>query len=74
MTTMLEQGQKVSRAEVILPPVARLLGFILKALEPGHAVFEMEVDERHHNPMARCTAASIVTWPMQQWATLTPRL
>ncbi len=33
------------------PPIARLLGFVLKAVEPGRAVFEMEADERHHNPM-----------------------
>lgn len=33
------------------PPVSRLIGFVLKSNEPGHAVFEMEADERHHNPM-----------------------
>src|SRR5258705_12283374 len=33
------------------PPVGRLLGFTLKSIEPGHAIFEMDVDERHHNPM-----------------------
>jgi uncharacterized protein (TIGR00369 family) len=33
------------------PPVSRLLGFVLKSIEPGHAIFEMEADERHHNPM-----------------------
>src|SRR6266478_2418609 len=51
MTTMLEQGEKVSRGELTPPPIAHLLGFVLKVIEPGHAVFEMEVDERHHNPM-----------------------
>jgi uncharacterized protein (TIGR00369 family) len=51
MTTILEQGQKVMRGELTPPPIARLLGFVLKSIEPGHAVFEMEVDERHHNPM-----------------------
>jgi uncharacterized protein (TIGR00369 family) len=51
MTTMLEQGQKVLRGELTLPPIARLLGFVLKSIEPGHAIFEMEADERHHNPM-----------------------
>ena len=51
MTTMLEQGQKVLRGERTPPPIARFLGFVLKSLSPGHAVFEMEVDERHHNPM-----------------------
>src|SRR3979409_1239336 len=33
------------------PPVSRLVGFVLKPMEPGHATFEMEADERHHNPM-----------------------
>src|SRR5258705_7623972 len=33
------------------PPVGRLLGFTLKSVEPGRAIFEMDVDERHHNPM-----------------------
>ena len=51
MTTMLERGQKILRGELTPPPIARLLGFVLKSIEPGHAVFEMEVDERHHNPM-----------------------
>lgn len=39
------------RGEVPPPPIGRLLGFTIKAIEPGHAVFEMEVDERHHNPI-----------------------
>jgi uncharacterized protein (TIGR00369 family) len=34
-----------------LAPVSRLVGFVLKSVEPGRAVFEMEADERHHNPM-----------------------
>src|SRR5271156_2148817 len=51
MTTMLEQGQKVLQGERTPPPIAVLLGFVLKSIEPGHAVFEMEADERHHNPM-----------------------
>jgi uncharacterized protein (TIGR00369 family) len=33
------------------PPVSRLIGFVLKSIEPGHAIFEMDADERHHNPM-----------------------
>jgi uncharacterized protein (TIGR00369 family) len=33
------------------PPVGRLIGFVMKSIEAGHAVFEMEADERHHNPM-----------------------
>ena len=51
MATMLELAQKVQRGEVPPPPIGRLLGFIMKLIEPGRAVFEMEADERHHNPM-----------------------
>src|SRR5215471_2523931 len=51
MTTLLEHGQKLLRGEQTPPPIARLLGFIPMSIEPGHAIFEMEVDERHHNPM-----------------------
>jgi acyl-coenzyme A thioesterase PaaI-like protein len=50
MTTMLEQGRNVLRGEQT-PPIARLLGFALKPIEPGQAVFQMEVDEHLHNPM-----------------------
>jgi uncharacterized protein (TIGR00369 family) len=39
------------RGEEPPPPIGRLLGFRLTAIEPGRAVFEMAVDERHHNPM-----------------------
>lgn len=51
MATILEQAQKMLRGEAPPPPIGRLLGFVLKSIEPGRAVFEMDVDERHHNPM-----------------------
>ena len=51
MTTILELAQKMQRGEAPPPPIGRLLGFVLKVIEPGRAVFEMEADERHHNPM-----------------------
>src|SRR5919109_553871 len=51
MATILDLAQKTLRGEVPPPPVGRLLGFVLKSIERGHAVFEMEADERHHNPM-----------------------
>ena len=41
----------MQRGEAPPPPIGRLLGFVLKVIEPGHAVFDMEVDQRHHNPM-----------------------
>ena len=51
MTTILENAQGMLRGELPPPPVGRLLGFVLKSIEPGHAIFEMEADERRHNPM-----------------------
>src|SRR3954447_19109770 len=51
MATILELAQKMQRGEAPPPPIARLLGMRLAAIEPGRAVFEMEADERHHNPM-----------------------
>ena len=51
MATILELAQKMQRGEASPPPIGRLLGFALKEIEPGRAVFEMEADERHHNPM-----------------------
>jgi uncharacterized protein (TIGR00369 family) len=50
MTTH-ESEQKESQSEVFVPPIARLIGIVRKSLEPGHAVFEMLADERHHNPL-----------------------
>jgi len=51
MATIIELAQKTLRGEVPPSPIARLLGFVLKSIEPGRAVFEMGADERHHNPM-----------------------
>jgi uncharacterized protein (TIGR00369 family) len=51
MATILALAQKTLRSELPPPPIGRLLGFVLKSIEPGRAVFEMEADERHHNPM-----------------------
>jgi uncharacterized protein (TIGR00369 family) len=51
MTTILDLARKVQRGEAPPPPIGRLLGFVLREIEPGQAVFEMAVDERHHNPM-----------------------
>ena len=51
MATMLEVGRQMVRGERELFPVARLVGLVLKAIEPGRAVFEMQADGRHHNPL-----------------------
>ena len=51
MTAILELAQKMRRSEAPSLPIGRLLGLALKAIEPGRAIFEMEADGRHHNPM-----------------------
>jgi uncharacterized protein (TIGR00369 family) len=51
MATILGLAEKLLRGEAPPPPIGRLLGLVLKSIEPGRAAFEMEVDERHHNPM-----------------------
>jgi uncharacterized protein (TIGR00369 family) len=51
MVTIFDLAKQLVRGDAQPPPIARLLGLVLKSIEPGHAIFEMEVDERHHNPM-----------------------
>jgi uncharacterized protein (TIGR00369 family) len=51
MPTILEVAQRILRGEQPPPPVARLIGFVLKDIEPGRAVFVLEAGERHHNPL-----------------------
>jgi uncharacterized protein (TIGR00369 family) len=33
------------------PPIANLIGFRMTAIEPGRSRFELDADDRHHNPM-----------------------
>jgi uncharacterized protein (TIGR00369 family) len=49
--TILEHMQRMIAGELPAPPVARLVGFTIDSIEPGHVVFRMEADERHANPM-----------------------
>ena len=51
MATILDLAHRMLRGEAPPPPIGRLLDFVLKSIEPGRAVFEMEVVERFHNPM-----------------------
>jgi uncharacterized protein (TIGR00369 family) len=51
MATMLELMQAILRGETTPPPVGRLIGFSLVAIEPGEAVIELDADRRHANPM-----------------------
>jgi uncharacterized protein (TIGR00369 family) len=51
MAAIRELAEKILRGEEPPAPISRLLGFVLKSIEPARAIFEMEVDERHHNPL-----------------------
>ena len=51
MAKMLDHAIKIVRGEAPPPPVAALIGFALKSIEAGHALVELEADERHTNPM-----------------------
>jgi acyl-coenzyme A thioesterase PaaI-like protein len=58
MATILELAENILRGGESPPPISRLLGLVLKSIEPGRAVFEMEADERHHNPLGTDNAGS----------------
>src|SRR5687767_12665877 len=47
----IDEGKERGLMHLPTPPVGRLIGFVMKSIESGHAIFEMEADERHHNPM-----------------------
>jgi uncharacterized protein (TIGR00369 family) len=51
MAKMLELIQRIQRGDAPPPPVGRLIGMKLVSAEPGHAIFELEAGEQHHNPM-----------------------
>ena len=51
MPTMLETALARLHGDQADPPAGRLIGFSLREIEPGRALFTMNVDERHHNPM-----------------------
>ena len=51
MSVGIEMIQQLVRGELPLPPIARLIGFAVTAVESGRVVVEMAADERHANPM-----------------------
>jgi uncharacterized protein (TIGR00369 family) len=51
VATMLEIGHEMIRGERELFGVARLIGLQFRELIPGRALFTLEVDERHYNPL-----------------------
>src|SRR5438034_11459623 len=48
---MLDLIRMVQKGELPPPPIATLIGFTIKSIEPGHAVMEMEAGPQHANPM-----------------------
>jgi uncharacterized protein (TIGR00369 family) len=48
---MLDAIRKMQSGELPAPPIATLIGFSLREVEPGRAVVEFEADGRHANPM-----------------------
>jgi uncharacterized protein (TIGR00369 family) len=51
MAKMLDMIERMFRGEVPGPPIATLVGLVPKSIQPGRAVFELQAEERHHNPM-----------------------
>lgn len=51
MANLPEFARRLVRGEATPPPVARLIGFQPTRIEDGEAVFELEADEKHSNPM-----------------------
>lgn len=51
MPGMLEKMKRIANHEAPPPPIAELLGFTLKSVEFGVAVYEMQTTPRHANPM-----------------------
>jgi uncharacterized protein (TIGR00369 family) len=50
-TKHLEELRALARGEAEPPPIAKLIGFVLRSIDLGHAVFELETERRHANPM-----------------------
>ena len=51
LTPGLEQVRKFVSGELPQPPVAQLVGLRIVAAEADKAVFQLETDDRHANPM-----------------------
>src|SRR5271170_153951 len=50
-TRHLDQMRGIIRGDVEPPPVAKLVGFDMVAIDVGHSVFEMAAGPQHANPM-----------------------
>lgn len=49
--TGLDYLRAIERGDIPPPPIAKLLGFRLKRVDLGQAVFELEPGEHHYNPI-----------------------
>jgi uncharacterized protein (TIGR00369 family) len=47
----LDRLQRLVRGEAPPPPIAQLIGFRIVEADLGRAMFELQVEPRHHNPM-----------------------
>lgn len=68
MLTVLAAKEKISGLELLrklmagdhpAPPIASVLGFTLKEVDEGRAVFEMEVGEHQYNPIG-CVHGGVI--------------
>lgn len=51
MSTLFDLAQRICRGDSLPPPVARLIGFTLTSIAPGHARIAFEAGAQHANPM-----------------------
>lgn len=51
MAKMLERMEKMARGEHPPAPIAHTLGFQLVEVRPGEAIFTIDTEARHENPM-----------------------
>lgn len=56
-----EQLEAMRRGEAPIPPVAELVGFRFVSMGDGEAVFELEAEKRHANPMGTLAGGIFVT-------------
>ena len=51
MAKMLERMERMAKGELPPAPIAETLGFRLLEVRPGEAIFSIDTEDRHANPM-----------------------
>jgi uncharacterized protein (TIGR00369 family) len=51
MAKMLERMERMAKGELPPAPIAQTLGFRLLEVRPGEAIFTIDTEDRHANPM-----------------------